>query len=42
MLDDAQFAQLLATARPESKSFAGPDGAISFEMPALIVTADKA
>jgi ubiquinone/menaquinone biosynthesis C-methylase UbiE len=39
MLDEAQFAQLLTAAEQALKPFVGADGAIVFEMPALILTA---
>jgi len=39
MLDDAQFERLLAEAAPALGPFAGADGKVAFEMPALIVTA---
>lgn len=41
LLDDAQFARLLEGARQVLAPFAGSDGAVSFDMPALIVTASK-
>jgi ubiquinone/menaquinone biosynthesis C-methylase UbiE len=41
MLDDTQFAELLKEAEPALKPFVGTDGAIAFEMPALILTATK-
>jgi SAM-dependent methyltransferase len=41
ILDDAQFAELLREAQPALKQFVGAEGAIVFDMPALIVTADK-
>lgn len=41
ILDDAQFAMLLREAQPALKQFVGADGAITFDMPALIVTAGK-
>ena len=42
MLDDTQFAELLKEAEKALKPFVGVDGAIAFEMPALIITARKA
>jgi SAM-dependent methyltransferase len=41
ILDDAQFARLLEAARREFKPFAGPNGKVTFAMPALVITADK-
>ncbi len=41
MLDDSQFAQLLAEAGQALRPFVGADGAIAFDMPALVVTASK-
>ena len=41
ILDDAQFAELLREAQPALQPFVGADGAIAFDMPVLIVTADK-
>ncbi len=41
MLDDAQFAKLLGEAELALKPFAGKDGTIVFDMPALIVTVTK-
>jgi SAM-dependent methyltransferase len=42
MLDDTQFAELLKEAEQALKPFVGTDGAIAFEMPALILTAARA
>jgi hypothetical protein len=42
MLDDTQFAELLKEAEQALKPFVGTDGAIAFEMPALILTTAKA
>jgi ubiquinone/menaquinone biosynthesis C-methylase UbiE len=42
MLDHGQFAALQKEAEPALAPFVGTDGAIAFEMPALIVTARKA
>ena len=42
MLDDTQFAELLKEAEQALKPFVRTDGAIAFEMPALILTAAKA
>ena len=42
MLDDDQFAELLKEAEEALKPFVGPDGAITFEMPALVLTARRA
>ena len=42
MLDDDQFAELLKEAEQALKPFVGPDGAIAFEMPALVLTARRA
>ena len=42
LLDDAQFAKLLKEAEGALEPFVGTDGAIVFDMPALIVTARKA
>ncbi len=42
MLDDGQFATLLREAEQALKPFADKDGTSVFDMPALIVTADKA
>jgi hypothetical protein len=42
MLDDKQFAELLKQAEQALKPFVGTDGAIAFEMPALILTAARA
>jgi ubiquinone/menaquinone biosynthesis C-methylase UbiE len=39
MLDEAQFAELLQAAEGALEPFVGADGAIVFEMPALILTA---
>ena len=41
LLDDAQFEELLNEADAALKPFATTDGAIAFDMPALIVTASK-
>ena len=41
LLDDAQFAQLLDGAQQVLAPFAGDDGKVAFDMPALIVTASK-
>jgi ubiquinone/menaquinone biosynthesis C-methylase UbiE len=41
MLDDEQFAELLKAAETALKPFAGKNGAVEFEMPALIITAVK-
>ncbi len=41
LLDDAQFALLRAEAEVALRPFVGSDGAIGFDVPALIVTADK-
>jgi SAM-dependent methyltransferase len=42
MLDDAQFAELLKEAEQALRPFVATDRAITFEMPALVVTATKA
>jgi ubiquinone/menaquinone biosynthesis C-methylase UbiE len=42
MLDDDQFAELLKEAEQALEPFVGPDGAIAFEMPALVLTARRA
>jgi ubiquinone/menaquinone biosynthesis C-methylase UbiE len=42
MLDDAQFAELLKEAEQALQPLVGTDGAIVFEMPALIITARRA
>jgi ubiquinone/menaquinone biosynthesis C-methylase UbiE len=42
LLDDTQFIELLKEAEQALKPFVGTDGAILFEMPALMVTAVKA
>jgi SAM-dependent methyltransferase len=42
MLDDTQFAELLKEAEQALKPFVGTEGAIAFEMPALIVAARRA
>jgi SAM-dependent methyltransferase len=42
MLDDTQFAELMREAEQALKPFVRTDGAIAFDMPALIVTATKA
>lgn len=39
MLDEAQFERLLRESRSALRPFAGEDGAIRFEMPALLITA---
>jgi ubiquinone/menaquinone biosynthesis C-methylase UbiE len=39
LLDDAQFDRLLEAAETDLSPFRGPDGAITFDMPALILTA---
>jgi trans-aconitate methyltransferase len=41
MLDDAQFAELLKEALRALQPFVATDGAITFEMPALILTAKR-
>ncbi len=41
MLDDAQFERLLAESQQALRPFAGADGKVAFEMPAIIVTAAK-
>lgn len=41
MLDETQFSRLLAEAPGALRSFVGEDGEISFDMPALIITAQK-
>ena len=41
LLDEAQFARLLAEAETALKPFVSADGAIVFDMPALILTASK-
>ena len=41
LLDDAQFDRLLAAAESELRPFRGADGAVSFDMPALILTAHQ-
>jgi uncharacterized protein (DUF1330 family)/trans-aconitate methyltransferase len=41
LLDDAQFARLLQESRAALRPFAGADGKVEFEMPALVVTASK-
>jgi ubiquinone/menaquinone biosynthesis C-methylase UbiE len=41
LLDDAQFERLLAHASLALGPFAGADGAVTFAMPALIITATK-
>jgi uncharacterized protein (DUF1330 family)/SAM-dependent methyltransferase len=41
MLDDDQFALLLKESEQALRPFVGPDGAIVFDMPALLVTAGK-
>lgn len=42
VLDDTQFTELLKEAEQALKPFVGTDGAVAFEMPALIVTARRA
>jgi ubiquinone/menaquinone biosynthesis C-methylase UbiE len=42
ILDDSQFAELLRAAEAALKGFVTADGAMTFDMPALIVTAGKA
>ena len=39
LLEDAQFDRLLEAAETDLSPFRGPDGAITFDMPALILTA---
>ena len=41
LLDDAQFDRLLAAAESELRPFRGADGVVSFDMPALILTAHQ-
>jgi hypothetical protein len=41
VLDDSQFSTLLRAAEDALKAFTGRDGAVNFEMPALIITAGK-
>lgn len=41
LLDDAQFERLLEESEQALRPFAGADGKVAFEMPALIVTAAK-
>jgi ubiquinone/menaquinone biosynthesis C-methylase UbiE len=41
LLDDAQFERLLAACERELQPFAGPDGEVVFDMPALVITATK-
>lgn len=41
MLDDAQFERLLAESQQALRPWAGADGKVAFEMPAIIVTATK-
>jgi ubiquinone/menaquinone biosynthesis C-methylase UbiE len=41
LLEDAQFERLLEEAEQALRPFAGADGKVAFEMPALIVTAAK-
>lgn len=41
MLDDAQFEELLKNSGQALKPFAGADGGVIFDMPALILTASK-
>jgi SAM-dependent methyltransferase len=41
MLDDDQFAVLLKESEQALQPFVGPDGAIAFDMPALLVTAGR-
>jgi hypothetical protein len=42
LLDGAQFERLLKAADESLRPFAAADGAVSFGMPALVITADKA
>lgn len=42
MLDDAQFARLLEASRRDLLPFAAGDGRVTFSMPALLITADRA
>ena len=42
MLEDAQFSELLQEAERAFQPFVAGDGAITFEMPALVITASKA
>jgi hypothetical protein len=42
MLDDAQFTELLKEAERALQPFATTEGAITFDMPALIITARRA
>jgi SAM-dependent methyltransferase len=39
LLDEAQFQRLLAESRKALQAFAGPEGKVAFDMPALILTA---
>jgi uncharacterized protein (DUF1330 family)/trans-aconitate methyltransferase len=41
LLDDAQFERLLAESEQALRPFAGADGKVAFDMPALIVTAAR-
>lgn len=41
LLDDDQFARLLEASETALESFVAPDGAVVFDMPALILTASK-
>jgi SAM-dependent methyltransferase len=41
LLDDAQFAQLLAAAEERLRPFQAADGTVTFAMPALIITATR-
>jgi SAM-dependent methyltransferase len=42
LLDDTQFERLLTDAREALRPFAGADGKVRFDMPALVITARKA
>ena len=42
LLDDSQFGRLLEEAEESLQPFVGADGTVAFEMPALVITADKA
>ncbi|MEQ9122955.1 MAG: methyltransferase domain-containing protein [Alphaproteobacteria bacterium] len=41
LLDDSQFQRLAAAAETALAAFTAPDGAIEFDMPALVLTAEK-
>ena len=41
MIDDRQFASLVAEAEQELRSFVRADGSVAFDRPAHIVTATK-